>query len=279
MDEENEQDLPDYSPEEGQDEREPAMLPTPAPAPAAAQLSAPVIARAAAPSPIAPGGAGTAVYSPEQQASAAFWRKMNYELQGQPLAEAEQALSAALKFQAIRGYQKDLENGKSPGEALSRWAPMMFTAPKSSNLGNAASMVRATRAPAPMVRTAGGQIFQIPPGGGAATALTPAPVRPPRTDPFALAEFELKLKQIEKLQADLDVEPAGKGRQDILKRIDVAQREAAALRPSPAATAPTIQTPLAVTPAGARNEVVRLTKSGRKAVFDSATKQFLRYAQ
>jgi hypothetical protein len=270
--EETEMDLPDYSPEEGQDEREPStVMPPPVPVPAAANPPAPVIARAATPSPIAPGSAGP-VYSPDQQASADFWRKMNYELQGQPLADAEQALSAALKFQAIRGYQKDLEGGKSASEALSRWAPMMFTAPKSSNLGNAAAMVRATRQPAPMVRSAGGQLYQVPPGGGSAAALTPAPVRPPRTDPFALKAFELKLKQIEKLEGDLELEPAGKGRAEIQKRIEAAQREADAMRPN--TTAPTAP---AATPVGGGNEVVRLTKSGRKAVFDSATKQFLRY--
>jgi hypothetical protein len=279
---ETEQDLPDYSPdqnsdEQGQDYREPAYQVMPSPAPAAVPAPAPVIARSAAPAPMSPAPGASPVYSPEQQASAAFWRKMSYDLKDQPLAQAEQALSAALKFQAVRGYQKDLENGKSPSEALSRWAPMMFTAPKSSNLGNAAAMVRATRPPAPMVRSAGGQLFQVPPGGGAATALTPAPVRPPRTDPFALKAYELKLKQVEKLQGDLEAEAAGPGRAAIQKQIVNLQREAEALRAGAAPTAPA--TPAAVTPAGRGNEVVRLTKSGRKAVFDAGTKQFLRYAE
>jgi hypothetical protein len=43
-----------------------------------------------------------------------------------PIAQAEKAVAAAIRFQGMRGYQEDLRNGVAADQALARHAPMMF---------------------------------------------------------------------------------------------------------------------------------------------------------
>lgn len=43
-----------------------------------------------------------------------------------PMREAERAVSAAIQFQGMRGYQQSLQAGESAETALARWAPLMF---------------------------------------------------------------------------------------------------------------------------------------------------------
>jgi hypothetical protein len=218
----------------------------------------------------APGG--VPVFSPEQQQSRAFWRQMQAQTQDMPLDQAEQAVTAALKFQAMRGYQKDLEDGKSAGESLAKWAPMLF--PKSS-MGNAAQMIRASQPRPPALRTAGGRIFQV--DGGQATPLTPAPTREPKADQFALAAFRQKLTEIKRLEDDLDIAEQ-KDKPELQNRIARAKREAEGIRTGDSGQADSDLPPKPKAGKGG-NEVVRMTKDGRKAVFDSDTRKFLRYAQ
>lgn len=125
-----------------------------------------------------------------------------------PMAQANEAVSAALKFQATRGYQNDLQNGMAPAEALAKWAPMMFTAPKSSNLGQAASFIRATT---PQVRDIGGVGYRIPPQGNAIPITPPkqtVPKPPPGLAPDladARKTLDGYVKEIEKAEASDDV--------------------------------------------------------------------------
>lgn len=69
---------------------------------------------------------------------------MERSLANVPIAQAQAAIAAATQYQAQRGYQKDLENGKDPGEALAKWAPMMFGKTPAA-MGGAASLIKATR--------------------------------------------------------------------------------------------------------------------------------------
>src|SRR3990172_2048430 len=46
--------------------------------------------------------------------------------QGQDTDDAQKAIMAATQFQGIRGYQRDLAEGKSAQEAATKWAPLMF---------------------------------------------------------------------------------------------------------------------------------------------------------
>lgn len=265
--------MPDYS-EQGQDDREDsggvAVAPPPVMAPP--QMAPPVnqgIAR-----PPMPGGA-PAVYDPNYQDQQEFLRRaayaQHYNPEGNDLAEAEQTINAAIKFQAMRGYQQDLQSGKSSAEALAKWAPMLFANPKQSNMGGAAALIKATRPPAPMIKTANNQLFQIGPNG--AMPLTPAPQRQGRADPFALEEYRQKIREIKTMSETLPDLPAGKDRDALAARIATAQKEAAGIRAS--ASAGGGQVPGGEAPGG---EVIRMTKSGRRAVFDSASKRFLRYA-
>lgn len=123
-----------------------------------------------------------------------------------PLDQAMQAYSAALKFQAVRGYQEDLQRGKAPHEALAKWAPMMFTAPKEATLAGAASMMRASQ---PMVRNAGGQLFRIGPQGNAMPISPgkPAPVVKPTV--FDTQEHKSYIDRIRALEKEIDEDPNG----------------------------------------------------------------------
>ena len=72
---------------------------------------------------------------------------MERQLADAPIAQAQAAIAAATQFQAQRGYQKDIQDGKDPSEALSKWAPILFggSGKGSSSMSGAASMIRATR--------------------------------------------------------------------------------------------------------------------------------------
>lgn len=88
------------------------------------------------------------------------WREQNAEM---PIAQAEQAVASAMRFQGIRQYQQDLASGMNASEALAKNAPMLFGGPK-QNLGNVASFLRATRPPTTQYRDIGGVLYEIEPG-------------------------------------------------------------------------------------------------------------------
>lgn len=158
----------DYPDDLGQDYREPSIA---APTTAAAPVQVPVAAPGRVP-------VTSPFLSPEEAQQRTVMRRLQAGVSDLPLAEAEQAVSTAIKFQAVRGYQKDLQEGKSSAEALARWAPLMFTQPKAGTLGQAASMVRA-QAPTEKYMDIGGVGYEF--RGGKATALTPPKVTPPKT--------------------------------------------------------------------------------------------------
>lgn len=80
-----------------------------------------------------------------------------------PLQQAEEAAKAAMVYQGQRGYMRDLANGLSAPEALSKWAPLMFA----RTPGQGASMVRANPTPKPN--------YQFVPGAGGAPNRFEAP--------------------------------------------------------------------------------------------------------
>jgi hypothetical protein len=81
---------------------------------------------------------------------------MERSLANVPIAQAQAAIAAATQYQAQRGYQQDIQNGKDPGEALARWAPMMFGKTPAA-MGGAASLIKATR-PEPKYEFAPGDV-------------------------------------------------------------------------------------------------------------------------
>lgn len=153
----------------GQDYREPGVT--------APQVTA------AVQTPVAPPGAApiapprpSPFLSPEEAANREQMRRVQYQTADLPLAQAEQAVATAMKFQAIRGYQRDLANGMPAAEALAKHAPMMFAQPKAGTLGQAASMVRASRPAPEKYMDIGGVGYQMT-GGKAIPLTAPKPVK------------------------------------------------------------------------------------------------------
>lgn len=252
----------------GQDYREPDLpvqgaqpvQPPPAIAPPAPRMVAPpgvspVAAPAAA--PLAPG----------QAADNTMWRRLQYAVANQPIDKAEQAVATALKFQAVRGYQRDLQDGKSPTEALTRWAPLMFTQPKTANLGQAASLVRAARPPLPARPVnAGGVLYRTNPDGSV-TPLTQPRVTAPKANPFDLQAHRQIMADMSATQKLLDADPQGEGADDLRAKLQYLSQQAQEIRNKVAAppAAPNAAAPaVAAAPAEQAPPVVR-----SKAQFDA----------
>jgi hypothetical protein len=144
-----------------------------------------------------------------------------------PIDQAASAVSTALKFQGIRGYQRDLEAGKSPAEALAKWAPIMFTAPKEGNLGQAAALARTARPATPMIRDVAGQLIRVNPDG-TTTALTPP--KPARPSTFDVQEHKSYLDQIRALEKELDDDPSGPEADKKRQKLQYLRSQAEAVR-------------------------------------------------
>ena len=152
-----------------------------------------------------------------------------------PLDQAEAAVSSALKFQAIRGYQRDLQEGKSPAEALTKWAPIMFTAPKAGNLGQAAALARQAQATKPMIRDVAGQLIRVNPDG------TTTPLTPPKRIPpsqFDLQEHKSYLDEMRKLEKEIDDDPSGPEADQKRQKLQYLQKQAETVRTRSAVTPP-----------------------------------------
>jgi hypothetical protein len=93
--------------------------------------------------------------SPQQQAE----NDVREQVAGQPIEQQQQAVQAAVKFQAQRGYQQDLAGGMSASQAMAKWGPMLF-APGSPGAMQSARMQQ------PQYRNVPGVgLVQIGPGG------------------------------------------------------------------------------------------------------------------
>jgi hypothetical protein len=162
----------------GQDYRPPDVV--------APQGVAPVAQSVVAPpgvAPISPPAYKSPFLSPDEAANRAQMRRVNYAIQDIPLDQAEKAVTAALKFQAQRGYQRDLAGGMQAVDAFTKWGPTMFggTATSAAAIGRAA-------APTPQRPIiVGGRAFAAPDPktpGAQLTPLTPEVARSaPRIDP------------------------------------------------------------------------------------------------
>lgn len=127
-----------------------------------------------------------------------------------PLDQAQQAVNTAIRFQAQRGYQQDVQNGKPAAEALMKWAPMLSNGPRGTELGQAASFIRATAPTVPKPVNVGGVLYNIAPGGQSVTE-TPGQrrvIKPPAGLAADLADARKTLdgyvKEIEKVEASDD---------------------------------------------------------------------------
>ena len=238
--------------DQDQDYREPT-LPLGRPQVVAPPMDAPAAARVAAPgaTPITPPVASPmAPLTPQDAQNRAFWRKLQYDTQDAPIEEAEQAVTAALKFQAIRGYQQDLANGVPSHEALSKWAPMMFKTPP-------AGAFRGPTAPKPM--DIGGRGYLYDAATQTMKPLTEGrPVARPR-DPFAELQYKGILSQIAQVERELDktvipseMTPLQEKRRYLIGQSEAIRKASQQVQPQAGVTPPTgVATPTAPAPASA----------------------------
>lgn len=172
------------------------VVPPPGPAPVtppvAPSPSAPAIMPPAAtqpvpaPMPILPPTGGVLPPRPISSAEEAQRRidLVNMSGRARDLAGVQTAVDSAMHFQAIRGYQDDIAAGKSPAEALAKWAPLMYLGPKSSSLGQAGAFIRGARAPAaPRPQNIGGVAYVWDQASQSMRPVTPTPMK---EDPDAI---------------------------------------------------------------------------------------------
>lgn len=215
-------------------------------------------------------GFGQRATPPDQNAQ--FWNRLRQRTANLPLAQTEAAVSAAMRFQGIRQYQRDLQSGMAQNEALARAAPLIFNAPRQSSLGQAAQFMRASRAPAARVRDVGGVLYRENPQGGW-EPITQAKPATPKVNPFDNEEYRSILTEMRQINKDLgDEQPTSKRAQDLVARKRMLAGSLQEIRRRG-------QSPTTTTGTSGRNEVIRYTRNGRKAVFDAQTRKFLRYAQ
>ncbi len=255
--------------EQGQDFRAPLAPPVAATPSAAPRVTPPPFVRA-------PG------YDPAATGMEQYQRGMM--MAGVPIANAERAVKAAQLFQAQRGYQRDIAGGMSAVEAGAKWGPSLFGA----TAGSASALARMATAQQPsrkIVRGPGGQLFEDT-GTGALTPLTGAPVPNPETAVKKNLANQGAIKRLEGVTPENVFTAPFTPEGDVLRQANFDRLKA--MRPPsvpppagpPPQSAPTAAAPtVAAAPRAVPQTVIRMTKDGRRAVFDASTKQFLQYAQ
>lgn len=239
--------MPDPTDTEEQDTEEQDQEAMPVQGPSV--VTPPVMApQGAAPVPVMP-PTGPRVRAPNGPTELDYALEMaRQKTVGMPTEQANQAVAAALKFQGMRGYQNDLQAGKSPSEALAKWAPIILSGPKESTMSGYASMIKAT-SQEPTLRNASGVLYRIGPDGKAIAITPPRPV-PTSVNRFDLQTHANLLKQIEELQKDLDAEPQGPEADAKRDKLGYLRTEADSLRNRGATpvTAPGVPAPAAAPP-------------------------------
>lgn len=240
----------------------------------------------------------------QQRRDAEREREMMSQYEGKNIEDTQKAVAAAMKFQAMRNYQNDVSSGKPPAEALMKWGPLM-------------GLVRPAALPATdRVYNAGGVLYQRD-ASGKMVPQTPPKAAPDRMLSIleqerrsataresaareALAASQATTQQVipgktNRLFGLLSDIPGRTNQVPVFdsQKIAEAQAEYGAASNRLAAAqeavknylkqsgvAPTNAPPPEI-PAADRpqvQEVIRVTKDGKRAVFDANTKRFLRYA-
>lgn len=224
--------------------------------------------------------------------------------------KANDAYKAALSFQAARAYRQDLDAGKSQAEALARWGHML-----PGGLAGAAAMTRESRPAFTPQRLPGSEdLYQVGPRGERLFQYRPqkppvgtGPIAPPElyTDPSSGIQFRRvgngwaplpgqsltkKATPVDQAQikaattqwntaAELLAVEQAKAQPDQKKIASYNQTITGASNTLSGISKELPKSAQGATPAEPSvNEVVRLTKDGKKAVFDADTRKFIRYA-
>lgn len=72
-----------------------------------------------------------------------FWQGFEQRMASAPIAQTQKAIQAALQYQSMRGFQRDVASGIDPAQAAMKWAPGM----NRSTLAGVAALTRATNRP------------------------------------------------------------------------------------------------------------------------------------
>lgn len=212
----------------------------------------------------------------------------------QKIADAEKAVSAAIQFQGLRGYQQALKSGEPAEKALARYGPMMFyskpqalgpsvraVTPPQINPNQAAALEfrkqQAALPPKPIYRAGpGGSTVRINPQDDSVKTLVPG-AQPKRVlNPAERADQEIAKAAYKAAVEELEATPKKEPRKFFGATFGGNLEEVADLEKKRDEARAKLSGQAAATPTGP--ETVRLTKDGKKAIFDSQTKKFLRYA-
>lgn len=230
--------------------------------------------------------------------------------------KANDAYKAALSFQAARAYRQDLDAGKSQGEALARWGHMLpgglagaarmteasrpaFTPEPllgNTNLyrvGPRGERLFQYRPPRPPVGTGpvteipvlnqdgtpNPDYFAVPSATGNGFVLHPKRGKEPTLTPQGqLKYYDNRIKALQTERANLGVDAAAEQRRTQLNtELNDLQKQQQELFEKHSKKGGKTEAVSPEAPKGG-NEVTRVTKDGRKAIFDATTKKFIRYA-
>lgn len=285
-----------------------AVAQTPAMPPPAAPTLTPVQRQFLAELALQP--QATAMYQPAQSFDSPEYQKSIYEWEQEvrrkaETARAEQAINAGIRYIYQRRYDDDLKHGLPESQAFSRMMmgialhtpktdPVkMYQAfqqpfqPAVTNLPGVGNVVRSGRY---------GERIQFPPAAGVTGPVATEPLIGSAGQPIPglrvargpgglhivkedvgeakaspSLNFQMLKTAIDTTTKDLNEYGKSDPEYAPLKaKLDGLKAELEGMRK------PTSKS--AVPKSGSTNEVVRVTKDGRKAIFDATTKQFLRYA-
>ncbi len=214
-----------------------------------------------------------------------------------PIAQAKAATMAAQKFIAFRGYQSDLKEGMAAADAFAKWGPMLVQDTSFGTSLKAMTQLKpytynqttrayespgqkpvfnphAAPAVAPVWVPANPQTGEPAHYLEGGKAQFPPAIQAPKIDPFTLNDYKEAATEFKKA-ADIYGNPseATDTRKEAIGRMARAQEKLAMIKKAGTMSA---QAPA---PMAAPKEIVRLTKDGKQAVFDAATKKFIRYAE
>lgn len=205
-----------------------------------------------------------------------------------PVDEAVKAVDAATRYIGQRGYQRDLASGMNAAQAFAKWGPTLFK----QATGIPESIERSVAPPISPQQMIQNRMAQqrIDMAAAAAKARAEAATR---MTPYQQAELELRRRAADLAEKKASTEKPEETVTEETKIPAVEGKEAEpassgflgigahpATEAVPAQPARTIRTTRKVDSNPAKtDEVVRVTKDGRKAVFDANTKKFIRYAE
>jgi hypothetical protein len=114
-----------------------------------------------------------------------------------PMAAAAAAIDSQLRFQAQRGYQKDLEAGMEATEAMAKWGPALFSTGARGRYGGMVQL------PQRKFMNVGGRAYFVDPLTGTAKPVTPevTPIQKQVQTPDAVKADYLHLLQLDSLYA------------------------------------------------------------------------------